>query len=155
MNIFQREEAAITASDQVARRMELRDHPERACSPPRPIELPRKPALQETQPRPWIKQVDMPCQTCGGSGYDASSVAQFDNTPDCPECLGAGRMTYTRNYLGEAFQAAARRDHFDERSRDESEKITAVLQFARMHVTALSTLPPDFFAALRVLAEAV
>ena len=51
---------------------------------------------------PYVVQVEIPCEDCGGSGRDLGTLDPFEYEP-CSHCNGRGKETITRNYLSEAF----------------------------------------------------
>jgi hypothetical protein len=85
----------------------------------------------------YIIEVDVPCEECGGSGFDPGGVDPW-GPEACPVCTGAKTQRITRNYLTEAFRIAANPDSV---CPIERRHLTAVIQHCRETVSALVSLP--------------
>jgi len=98
----------------------------------RPIQRARPAA-----PSPYIVEVEVNCDECGGSGFDPGGIDPWG--PEvCPKCHGSKTHKITRNYLAEAFQIAAN----PESTRTvERQHLVAVIQHCRQAVSALVSLP--------------
>jgi len=97
-------------------------------------------ALETVRPEtlsPYIKEVEVNCDECGGSGFDPGAIDPWG--PEvCPKCRGARTERITRNYLAEAFQIAANPDSIRPVER---QHLIAVIQHCREAVSALVSLP--------------
>ncbi len=91
---------------------------------------------------PYIVEVEVNCEECGGSGYDPGGIDPWG--PElCPTCHGAKTQWATRNYLGEALRIAANPDcHLQV----ERTHLIAIVQYCRQTVSAIVRLPevPQF-----------
>jgi hypothetical protein len=101
---------------------------------------PRRPCLDENGTEilpPFIIEIEVNCDECGGSGYDPGGIDPWG--PDlCPACHGAKTQKITRNYLAEAFQIAAN----PESTRPvERQHLVAIVQYCREAVSAVVGLP--------------
>jgi hypothetical protein len=86
---------------------------------------------------PYILEVEMNCDQCGGSGFDPGGLDPCGPEP-CPVCHGAKTQIVIRNYLAEAFHLAAS----PESTRPiERQHLVAVIQHCREAVSALVVLP--------------
>jgi hypothetical protein len=65
---------------------------------------------------PYVIEVEVECEDCGGSRYDCGSLGPIE-PEECPLCLGNGKQMTVHNYLAEALRMAgnsavlARRKH--------------------------------------------
>lgn len=84
---------------------------------------------------PFTVQVTEDCEDCGGSGHDHGSLDPNYWEP-CPAegCID-GKVTFTRNYLAEAFRIAAGADGAPVTV--EREHLIALTTYARQTVAAL------------------
>lgn len=102
---------------------------------PRPVAI----TLESTRPdvAPYILEVEVNCDECGGSGFDPGGIDPWG--PEvCPACHGAKTQRIIRNYLAEAFQIAAN----PENTRPvERQHLIAVIHHCRQAVSALVSLP--------------
>ncbi len=86
---------------------------------------------------PYIMQVEVNCDECGGSGFDPGGIDPW-GPESCPACHGAKAQKITRNYLAEAFRIAAN----PESTRPvERQHLVAVVQYCREAVSAVVGLP--------------
>ena len=93
-------------------------------------------ACPETQP-PLVVDVELPCDECGGSGFDPGGIDPWGPEP-CPVCHGAGTQKITKNYLAEAFRiignphcaVPVERAH-----------LVAIVQYCRQLISAVVALP--------------
>jgi len=95
-----------------------------------------EPARAATQ-SPYIAEIEMNCEECGGSGFDPGGVDPW-GPEECPACHGERTQRITRNYLAEAFQIAANPDSIRPVERHH---LIAVIQHCRQAVSALVSLP--------------
>jgi len=110
--------------------IQISEAPPRLSIPPEPKPIP------ETL-SPYIKEVEINCDECGGSGFDPGGIDPWG--PEvCPKCRGAKTQTIIRNYLAEAFQIAA---NPDSTRQIERRHLIAVIQHCREVVSALVSLP--------------
>jgi hypothetical protein len=110
-----------------------------------PIEQDDRPALvrkgvatapAQTLP-PYIVEVEVNCEECGGSGFDPGGVDPWGPEP-CVVCRGSKTQRTVRNFLAEAFQIAAK----PESSRQvERQHLVAIIHHCRELVSALVILP--------------
>jgi hypothetical protein len=92
---------------------------------------------EQFQLAPYIVEVEVNCDECGGSGFDPGGVDPWGPEP-CPACHGAKTHKMTRNFLAEAFQIAAN----PESTRTvERQHLVAIIQHCRELVSALVALP--------------
>ena len=108
----------------------------RPAPQPKPVRRASDTARRDLLAR-YIIEVDVPCEECGGSGFDPGGLDPWGPEP-CPVCTGAKTQRITRNYLAEAFRIAA-----DPNSACPIERrhLTAVIQHCREAVSALVSLP--------------
>jgi len=86
---------------------------------------------------PFIIEQEIPCDECGGSGFDPGSIDPW-GPESCPACHGAKTQKITRNYLAEAFRNAAN----PESTRPvERLHLVAIVQYCREAVRAVVGLP--------------
>jgi hypothetical protein len=107
---------------------------------PAPRPKPASKAAETVQPEthsPYILEVEVNCDECGGSGFDPGGIDPWGPEP-CPACRGAKTQRITRNFLGEAFQIAA---NPDSTRPVERQHLVAVIQHCREAVSALVILP--------------
>ena len=86
---------------------------------------------------PYIIEVDVPCEECGGSGFNPGGLDPWGPEP-CPMCIGAKTQRIKRNYLTEAFRIAA---NPHSACPVERRHLIAVIQHCREAVSALVSLP--------------
>jgi hypothetical protein len=103
---------------------------------------PKPVARASDTPRPdllarYLIEVDVPCEECGGSGFDPGGLDPWGPEP-CPACAGAKTQRIARNYLTEAFHIAA---NPNSACPVERRHLTAVIQHCREAVSALVSLP--------------
>jgi hypothetical protein len=107
---------------------------------PAPPSKPAREAPETAQPEthpPYVLEVEVNCDECGGSGFDPGGLDPWGPEP-CPACRGAKTRWITRNYLAEAFQIAAN----PESTRPvERQHLVAVIQHCRQAVSAVVSLP--------------
>lgn len=86
---------------------------------------------------PYIVEVEVNCEECGGSGYDPGGIDPWGPEP-CPACRGAKTQKITRNYLGEALRIAANPEC---QVPVERAHLVAIAQYCRQTVSAVVGLP--------------
>ena len=87
------------------------------------------------EPSPFIAEVEIDCEECGGSGVDPGGLNAYE-PEDCRVCHGTKRMTITRNYLAEAFAlTSGRSDRPIERKH-----LTALDAYSRQVMSAYGKL---------------
>jgi hypothetical protein len=96
-------------------------------------------ALEAARPdmlSPYIVEVEVNCEECGGSGYDPGGIDPWGPEP-CPVCHGAKTQRITRNYLGEALRIAANPEY---RVPVERGHLVAIVHYCRQAVSESSEL---------------
>jgi hypothetical protein len=86
---------------------------------------------------PYIVELELPCDECGGSGFDPGGIDPWGPEP-CPVCHGARTQTITKNYLAEAFRIAGNPEC---RVPVERVHLVAIIQYCRQIVSAVAGLP--------------
>ena len=97
-------------------------------------------ALEAARPAmlsPYIVEVEVNCDECGGSGFDPGGIDPWGPEP-CPVCHGAKTQRITRNYLGEALRIAANPAC---QVPVERAHLVAIVQYCRQAVSAVVSLP--------------
>lgn len=94
-------------------------------------------AVQLRARAPYMIDVELPCDECGGSGFDPGGIDPWGPEP-CPACRGAGTQRITKNYLAEALRIAAN----PECSLPvERAHLVAIVHYCRQAVSAVVSLP--------------
>ena len=86
---------------------------------------------------PYIVEVEVSCEECGGSGFDPGGVDPW-GPEACPACCGATTQKIKRNFLAEAFQTAANPDSMRPVERAH---LIAIIHYCRELVSTLVALP--------------
>jgi hypothetical protein len=86
---------------------------------------------------PYIVEVEVSCEECGGSGFDPGGVDPWGPEP-CAVCCGAKTQRITRNLLAEAFQIAS---NPESQRPVERQHLVVIIQHCRELVSALVVLP--------------
>lgn len=106
-----------------------------SSSPPQPAGTPE--TAQPKAQSPYVIEVEVACDECGGSGFDPGGIDPW-GPESCPACHGAKTQKITRNYLAEAFRIAAS----PESTRPvERQHLIAIVQHCRQAVSAIVGLP--------------
>ena len=90
----------------------------------------------ETQP-PYILEVEVNCEECGGSGFDPGGLDPWGPEP-CAACHGAKTQRIARNFLAEAFQIVT---NLDSARTVERQHLVAIIHHCRELISALVALP--------------
>lgn len=106
-----------------------------AVSSDRPARKPQATARELGQSLPKGFR-EIPCQECGGSGFDPGSVDPFGEL--CTRCKGAKLEVIERDYLAEAFRICSEPDP---QFRVEREHVVAIVEHCRAFVSAAIALP--------------
>src|SRR5579864_3509935 len=87
--------------------------------------------------RSYVVELDLPCDECGGSGFDPGGIDPWGPEP-CPVCRGAGTQRITKNYLAEALRIAANPECL---APVERAHLVAIVKYCRQVVSAAMGLP--------------
>jgi hypothetical protein len=125
------------------------DMPNRPPTPAGRVVETRRPA----KPAPYVLEIDLPCDGCGGSGFDPGGIDPWGPEP-CPVCHGTGTQKVTKNYLAEALRIAGNPECTVPLERAH---LVAIVQYCRQVVDAAMCRPkatapkrePVFFKASR------